>query len=243
MVIAHRGGAALAPENTIAAFRRAIEVGADGVELDVRLTKDQRVVVLHDRRLERTTSGRGLIGTHTLEQLSQLDAGSWFSGEFNGERVPALDEVFESLPADLPVYVELKVRGTGAWRLASAVVGVIRRFQRWESTMVASFNPISVAFVRLKEPRIIRGYISSAYHPLPIRERWLSPLVNPDWYAPDRDTLTPRLLARFHSQGKQVAGWGMDVGMDPEKLRAFGLDAVVTDHPDKLINGNRPPTS
>ena len=236
MVIAHRGGSALAPENTLAAFRRALEVGADGVELDVRLTKDGRVVVIHDRRVDRTTTGNGLVGSYMLEELKCLDAGSWFDPQFGGERVPTLEEVFEALPGNFPIYVELKVRGHGAWPLVVRVVDLIRRFGRWESTMVASFNPVAVAFLRVVEPRIVRGYIWSSRHPLPLRARWLSPLVNPHWLAPDRNTLTPEMLARFHAQGGLVAAWDLDAGADMGQLKKMGLDAAVTDHPDVLLS-------
>ena len=235
LVVAHLGGAGMAPENTLAAFRRALEVGADAIELDVRLTRDRQVVVIHDRRLERTTTGQGLVGTHTLKELKSLDAGSWYGPRFSGEPVPMLAEVFEALPGYFPVYVEIKARGPGAALLATGVVNIIRQYGRWESTMVASFNPLAMAFLRAIEPRIIRGYIWSSHHPLPLRARWLSPLVQPHWLAPDRRTLTPELLSKFHSQGKPVAAWDLDVGTDMRRLREIGLDAAVTDHPEALV--------
>ena len=90
LVVAHRGGAGLAPENTLAAFRMALEVGADAIELDVRLTRDGRVAVIHDRTVDRTTGGRGPVGSYTLAELKALDAGSWFGPQYLGERVPTL---------------------------------------------------------------------------------------------------------------------------------------------------------
>ena len=235
LVIAHRGGSGLAPENTLAAFHKALEVGADGVELDVRLTRDGQVVVIHDRRLDRTTTGKGPVETCTLGELKSLDAGCWFGPQFQGERVPTLEEVFGELPSDLPIYVEMKARGHGAWPLAIKVLDIIRSRDRLESTMVASFNPIAMAFVRGIEPRIIRGYIWSSHHPLPLRARWLSPLVNPHWLAPDRRTLTPEMLGMFHAQRKAVAAWDLDVGTDMKHLKEMRLDAAVTDHPDVLV--------
>ena len=235
LVIAHRGGSALAPENTMAAFLTVVELGADGIELDVRLTKDHQVVVMHDRRLDRTTTGSGIVGTHTLKHLKSLDAGSWFGSQFQGERIPTLDEVFEELPDDFPIYVEMKARGPGAWPLTSRVVNIIRNHKRFESTMVASFNSAAVGLLRLFDGRIIRGYIWSGRHPLPLRARWFSPLANPHWLAPDWGTLTPELLARFHGQGMPVAAWDVDVGVDMRRLTEMRVDAVVTDHPDVLL--------
>ncbi|GIT43944.1 MAG: hypothetical protein Ct9H300mP11_18800 [Chloroflexota bacterium] len=92
LVIAHRGDNTNAPENTISAFKKALDLGADGIELDVRLTKDGKLVVIHDRTVDRTTNGTGLGNHHTQEEILRLDAGSWFTSEFAGENPPTLDE-------------------------------------------------------------------------------------------------------------------------------------------------------
>ncbi len=235
LVIAHRGASGMAPENTMAAFQKAVEVGADAVELDVRLTKDCQAVVIHDRRLERTTAGMGNVGSCTLGVLKSLEAGLWFDPVFRGEKIPTLEEVFDALPDDFLLYVEIKARGHGAWALASKVVELVGRYGRWESTMVASFNPMAMAYIRMVEPRIIRGYIWSSRHPLPLRARWLSSLVNPHWLAPDRQTLTEVVLARAHAAGRLVAAWDMDASAYMGRLNEMGLDAAVTDHPEELV--------
>ena len=234
LVVAHRGASGLAPENTLVAFRKGLEVGADAFELDVRLTADGQAVVMHDRKVERTTTGRGLVGSLTLEELKSLDAGSWYGAEFAGERVPTLEEVFNAFPKELPIYVELKAKGPGIWSLAKRVVDIMRRHQRWETTLVASFNSAGMALVRVLEPRIIRGYIWCRRHPWPLQTRWLSPLVNPYWYAPDWGTLTPELLTHLHRRGNPVAAWDLDAGTNMDALKRMKLDAVVTDHPEVL---------
>ena len=236
LIIAHRGASGLAPENTLAAFHKALEVGADAIELDVRLTRDGRVVVIHDRMLNRTTTGKGPVGTYSLEEVKSLDAGSWFGPQFSGERVPTLEEVFDVMPPEFPVYVELKARGHGGLPLALRVLNIIRRYERWESTLVASFNPMAMALLRAAGPRIIRGYIWSRHHPLPMRARWFSPLVKPHWFAPDRGSITPALLARFHSQGNPVAAWDVDARTNMHDLTKMGLDAVVTNHPEYFVS-------
>ncbi len=235
MVIAHRGNSSVAPENTMAAFHKALEVGADAIEMDVRLTRDGSVVVMHDRRLDRTTTGNGPVGTYTLKELKSLDAGAWFGTKFQAERVPTLEEVFETLPGDFPLYVELKARGHGAWPLVKKTVDITRKHQRWDSTMVASFNPLAVAFLRALEPRIIRGYIWSQTHPLPLRARWLIPLAQPHWMAPDRRTLTSELLSRCHAMGRPVAAWDIDGHADMKQLKDMGLEGVVTNYPEALL--------
>ena len=219
----------------MAAFHKAVEVGADAIELDVRLTRDGHVVVMHDRRVERTTTGNGPVGTYTLKDLKSQDAGSWFDEKFGGERVPTLGEVFGEMPSDLLIYVELKVRGPGVWSLAAKVVDAIRAHGREETTLVASFNPMAVAIIRALGPRIVRGYIWARRHPLPLRARWLSPLAKPYWFVPDKATATPEMLARFHARGNPVAAWDVDAGTDMGHLKKMGLDAAVTDHPEALV--------
>jgi glycerophosphoryl diester phosphodiesterase len=102
--------------------------------------------------------------------------------------------------------------------------------------MVASFNPVALFLVRLMDPRIPRGYIWSSSHPLPIRERWLGPLAQAHWMNPDLKTLTPRLLARFHCQGKPVLAWDVDVGRDLQTLGSMKLDALVTDNLGEFVS-------
>ena len=235
LIIAHRGDVTNAPENTVPAFRKALELGADGIELDVRLTKDEKLVVFHDRCLDRTSNGKGPVNHCTQDEVRTLDAGSWFDPEFHGERPPTLDEVFESLPVDFLINVEMKVIMKGMRLIAHKVAGVIRRHARWESTLVASFNPISLWELKKTEPRIMRGYIWSRRHPFPIRSRIFSPLVQADWYDPANDSYNPRLHRRFQSGGARVLAWDLDFDRDMEKMAAVRLDAVVTDSLEEML--------
>ena len=148
LIIAHRGLTSAAPENTVAAFRAAVEAGADGVELDVRLSRDGEVVVLHDHGLERTTSGTGPASRRSLAELKRLEVRG-----LAGERIPTLGEVFDALPDSFLTIVELKVYGAGFWGLASRALRVVREAGRLETAMVASFSPFSLLAVRLIEPR------------------------------------------------------------------------------------------
>ncbi len=239
LIIAHRGASSQAPENTMSTFKAAVEAGADAVELDVRLSKDQQVVIMHDRRVDRTTTGVGTVGSHTLEDLKALDAGSWFGRDYTSEQVPTLEEVFQQMPQGYPIYVEMKAGGFGAWRLAQEVARQISAHQRWESAMVASFNPLAARFLQAINNRIVRGYIWSGKHPFPLRRRWLVPMANPYWMAPDRGTLNPGLLRKLHVHGHPVAAWDMDASRDLSELMGMGLDGVVTDHPDVLAEKRR----
>ena len=229
LIIAHRGHRSAAPENTMSAFQGALAAGADGIELDVRLTRDSQLVVFHDRQLDRTSNGHGLVDHHTLADIRSLDVGSWFSHKFKGEAAPTLDQVFEALPHDYLINVEMKVVIKGMNLIAHKVAETIRRHQRWDSTLVASFNPIALFHLRRIEPRIARGYIWSRYHPYPIRSRWFAPIVKAQWYDPANDTYSPALHDKFQRKGSKVLAWDMDFGRDMERMASLRLEAMVTD--------------
>ena len=229
LVIAHRGDVSTAPENTLPAFKNALTAGADGVELDVRLTLDRQLLVFHDHRLDRTSNGTGRVDAATFSQVRSLDVGSWFSPAFTGEAAPTLDEVFELLPRDFLINVEMKVIISGMKLIAHSVAETIRRHQRWESTLVASFNPVALYHLRRMEPRISRGYIWSKRHPYPIRSRWLSPLAQAQWYDPANDTYNPILHRKFRRQGHRVLAWDLDFNCDMRAMAEARLEAVVTD--------------
>ena len=239
LIIAHRGDVTNAPENTISAFRKALDLGADGIELDVRLTKDEKLVVFHDRCLDRTSNGNGPVNHHTQDAVRGLDAGSWFGPGFKGEQPPTLDEVFEQLPADFLINVEMKVIMKGMRLIAHRVAEVVRRHARWDSTLVASFNPISLYELRKIEPKIGRGYIWSRRHPFPIRSRCFRPLVQADWYDPAKDSYNPALHRKFQARGSRVLAWDLDFDRNMEKMADARLEAIVTDSLQEMLDRKR----
>src|SRR5512135_624414 len=141
MVVAHRGSSGSAPENTLAAFRMAIDAGVDMIELDVRMTRDYHLVVHHDRRLERTTNGRGLVWEKTLQELKFLDAGSWYAPRFRGETIPTLREVMDMLPAHVGLNIEVKTDGDPRKNqaLEESCVLLIRERRFEKRTILSSF--------------------------------------------------------------------------------------------------------
>ncbi len=144
LIVAHRGDVRSAPEiqcrRSVTHWKRG---GADAIELDVRLTKDEQLVMFHDWSLKRTSNGDGPVNHYTLKELQSLDVGSWFGPVFQGERPPTLDQVFESLPRDYLVNVEMKVVIKGMKLIAQRVAETIARHCSWGSTLVASFNPVA----------------------------------------------------------------------------------------------------
>ncbi len=225
-----------APENTLAAFQSAWERGADGIELDVRLTRDGHLVVFHDRSLKRTGGIRGLVTNATLAEVRSLDVGGWYAPEFKGLQAPTLDEVFELLPPDYLVNVEMKAVIDGMRRIAHRVADVVRRHARWSSTLAASFNPISLWELRKIEPRIMRGYIWSRRHPPPIRSRCFSRLVKAHWYDPANSSYNPALMRKMRDRGVRTLAWDVDFGRDLARMAAARLDAAVTDNLESLLH-------
>lgn len=150
-VIAHRGGAALAPENTLAAFKAAMDAGADAVELDVHLSRDGRLIVMHDETVDRTTDGSGAIADLTGAELKRLDAGSWFGAGYAGERVPYLEEVL-ALAAH-PV-IELKYGSERYPGIEETVVHALRTTGRMRDAIVISGNPSPLAALKRFAPEL-----------------------------------------------------------------------------------------
>jgi len=210
-----------------------VESGADGIEVDVQLTRDGQLVVLHDFRLGRTIKGNGQVSRYTLSELRSMDAGSWFSSVFEGVPPPTLDEVFEVLPRDFLVNVEMRVIFSGMKRIARRVAEAVRQHGRLDSTLVASYNPVALYYLRRFEPQVARGYIWSKHHPYPAR--LLSSLAHPHWYAPVPGTYDVQLLRQFHRQGKRVLAWDVDFEGDLTQMAEVRLDAVVTDWLPALV--------
>ncbi len=141
MVVAHRGSSGLAPENTIAALRKGVEAGADMVEIDVQRTRDEQIIVFHDHVLGRTTNGVGRVDARTLEEIRQLDAGSWMGGEYAGERVPLLNEALEFLHGKAYVNIELKRWAESAGtEFMQDVIDVVVSMEMVGSTLLSSFD-------------------------------------------------------------------------------------------------------
>ena len=235
LIIAHRGDVVNAPENTLPAFRSAYERGADGIELDVRMTRDRQLVVFHDRGLKRVTGRGGLVSNFTLDEIRDMDVGGWFAPEFRGQQAPTLDEVFELLPPRFLINVEMKAVIDNMRFIAHRVAEVVRRHRRWAGTLAASFNPISLWELRKIEPRIMRAYIWSHRHPPPIRSRCFSPLVKAHWYDPADGSYNPGLMNRIRARGVRTLAWDVDFDCDLSRMAAARLDATVTDNLAPLL--------
>jgi glycerophosphoryl diester phosphodiesterase len=231
-VIAHRGASGTCPENTLAAFERAAALGADMIELDVQLTRDREVVVIHDRTLERTTDGSGPVAARTLADLGRLDAGGWFGPEFAGERVPTLAEVLACVA--LPVNVELKpIGGDGLEERALGVVGardlgrvVFSCFALEPLLRLRKLSPeaaIAVLWDSGSMADALRCANSVGARALHLR----------------KEGVRREGVAQAVAAGLAVRVWTVNEQGESACLESLGVEAIFTDYPERFLHSVR----
>ncbi len=233
-VVAHRGASGLAPENTLAAFRRALEIGAPAVECDVHLTADDVPIVIHDARVDRTTDGTGDVASLRLAELRALDAGRWFSPSYAGERLPTLDEVLTASAGRARVFVELKVGG-GAALVDRALADV----QRCDAAVaIISFGPEEVRLVAERRPDLPLGFLVARKT---VEERGVAEVIEKaaqlgaGFISPQEGSVDVSFVAAAHGTGLPVSVWTVD---DPDRMRTLanlGVDAITTNQPDVAL--------
>ena len=237
--LAHRGALRDAPENTLAAFWRALELGADGVELDVTLSADGKIVVIHDDTVDRTTGGRGLVSELTLAELKRLDAGSWFAPEFADARIPTLDEVLQALPAPARINIELKSGLYSPIRdLSARVWSCVKRHNAQSRVLFSSFNPLVLwqawlAGIPMRHLALLR----SDTPPLMNRVGQLGELITPyTAIHPWQHMLTAATQARYTQRKLRVNTWFADsdheTEADIQRLLDLGVDCIINNRPD-----------
>ncbi len=240
-VVAHRGFSHEAPENTLAAFRKAADLGVM-IELDVTLAKTGEVVCIHDDDLDRTTDGTGPVAEASLATLRSLDAGSWFDDAFRSERVPTLDEVFAAVGDDIVIDIELKTTDA-RMGLAAAVVDAVRRADRMDRVLVSSFDPFLLEQVRLAEPEIRRAQLVDTfegsglawYLRVLLRNLAFNGQARPDVVIGGDRFVSRGWVERQKRRGYAVMAYTIN---DPDRMRelvSWGVDAVITDRPDLAL--------
>lgn len=242
-VFAHRGGSTLRPENTFAAFDHGLSLGADGLELDIRLSKDGVVVVHHDRTLERTTNGRGLVSSYTARELAALDAAAHFGAPAfplrgQGWGIPMFADVLRRYPA-IAMIVELKINEP---ELAYRVVDLIRQAGALDRVALGSFGTRVLRAARGYEPRLMTGS-SREETRLGLYRSWCRiPISGPPFDAyqvPELSgrtrVVSPRFVRDAHASGVAVQVWTIDDPADMTRLLGWGVDGIITDRPDVAV--------
>ncbi|MDR2896595.1 MAG: glycerophosphodiester phosphodiesterase [Propionibacteriaceae bacterium] len=237
-IIAHRGASAKAPENTIPAFELARDLGADAIELDVQLTSDGEVVVIHDHKVDRTTDGQGEVAAMSLDQLKSLDASAGRSG-FAKVTIPTLEEVFTALAdSSLTINIEIKEGAIPRVGLAERVLAIIDQ-RDWEYRVaISSFNHMTLARIRQGGSLINTGVLFSdiLFEPWNYAHQlWATALHPPFAYV---DAVSD-LLAESHNSLLEVNVWTVDAVDDIDRMLARGVDGIITDHPDLAVERRR----
>ena len=258
-IFAHRGANAVAPENTLPAFEKALELGADGIELDVQATADGALVVLHDFSLGRTTTGAGLLRARTLAQLADVDAGARFGEPFAGTPIPTLEQVFDLVGERCFVNVEIKNVDWDGGREAETLTRMIQRRALHELVIVSSFNPFSLRKMRRLDPSIalgllyfpklprrtgLTGNLFQKIRQLPLKHlffhlcrAWFSTRIAPQALHPHFESVDAQLLAEARSRGQLVNAWTVNSVSEAQRLSRLGVNAIITDLPDVIRQG------
>ena len=229
MVIAHRGASSYAPENTLAAFDLALQMGVRHIELDVHSTSDDQIVVIHDENVDRTTNGSGPVASYTLAKLKALDAGSWFAPRFSGERIPTLDEVFERYKGLAHLHTEIKGHSAD---LSKRTAELIRQHGMVDQVTITSFQRARLEETRAFAPELPTGWLVAEITDAVIAQARAMGLTQ---LCPRANTVTPELVDRLRGAGFVVRAWGVT---DEDLMRAVvqaGADGMTVNFPDKLI--------
>ena len=223
-VMAHRGASTEAPENTMAAFQKAIDDMADYIELDVQLTNNGEVIVMHDSNAYRTTGVDANIVNMTYKEVKTLDAGSWFSDEYVGENVPSLKEVLELTQGKIKLNIELKPADNGT-ALAKNTVRLIEKYNMVNDCVITSFSESALKAVKTYNQEIKVGYILSAAY------GDFYDMKNVDFFSVNAAFLSKRTIDAIHNSGKRVYAWTVNNKEAIKNLTNKGVDGIITDNP------------
>ena len=229
-IIAHRGGAAHAPENTLAAFQKSVELGVQFIETDLQLTRDARFVAIHDSTLDRTTNGKGPVRESTLAQIRENDAGLWYDRGYVGERVPTLEEVLQfARKHDVVLYLEIKYEA--AWGMHSSLVSALQQSESISRTVVISFDPVTLAAIRKLDESILIGLLVEDAKRDVVS---LALETGARQLCPSSAIVTPELVQRAHQAELKIVTWTVNQREEMQAMIAAGVDGIITDFPDRL---------
>ena len=230
-VFGHRGAPSLAPENTLPSFRRALESGADGVELDIHMSSDGALIVIHDDKLDRTTNGSGFVYEHTLEELKKLDAGERFGERFSGTNVPTLDEVFSAL-GRVSYQIELKHSYKVYPNIERKLLETVNDFDMSENVELTSFDFDSLEKLAQLDSRPKRGILFRG------KVHWflnIARQLRVQWLHLESDLIDSADVQTAHAAGFKVDSSANDYA----EIRCaldLGVDQITTDYPDRVLH-------
>lgn len=231
LIFAHRGASTYAPENTLSALKKAIDIGVDGIEIDVQLTKDEVVVAIHDPLVDRTSDGKGSISSLTLLEAKKLDFGGWFSNDYKGEKIPTLKQILQLLDGWQGILnIELK-KGhlQDTTKLAKGVLKLLYSYNYLKQTIISSFDQPSLIAFKGLEPK---AKICPLYG-LGLKEPWIY-ATNIHAFAihPPYQALTAEIVENCHSKDIKVNVFTVNQSVEIKTMIELGVDGIITDVPD-----------
>lgn len=239
LVYAHRGASGYAPENTMSAFIKGIEMGAGGIELDVHLTKDGELVVVHDETVNRTSNGKGCVRDMSLAELRRLDFGSHFSPEFEGERIPTLEEVLD-FSAAKKIIVNIEIKATpGMYHpgIEKKVSELVKAFNLEDKVIVSSFNHPCLVRYRGISPEAAIGLL---YSGILAETGKYAAMVGAKAVHPNFHSIDTEVIKQCRQHGIMINTWTVNEEKDMERLAKAGIDGIITNYPDiasKVVKG------
>ena len=231
-ILAHRGASGAAPENTIAAFKKALVDGCDGFEFDVQQTKDGEIVVFHDWTLERTSNGNGYLRNHTLEELKKLDVGSWFNDNFKGEKIPTLEETLNIIPDDKLINIELKEEHSIERGTEKKVLDIIKKYPT-KNIIVSSFSHNLLKNLKELDNSIKVGILLECA--LVNLDLYIENLgFKIDAYHPGKSFLNKKDIDYLNSKGIDINVWTVNTTKDFNLLKDMGVTRIITNFPKEI---------
>ncbi len=229
MIFAHRGASQYRPENTLAAFRYAFELGADGIEIDVQLSKDNVPVVYHDWSFDRITGKKELVTEMNSAEIKKLNAGSFFSDEFRGEQIPFLDETLAIVPEGKVINIEIKKTAFEERNIEEKVVDMIYKAGLADRVIISSFNHYSLLKVKEIDPSVKRALLFSSMpvNPVSYAEKFECYSFHPSFVYVNKTDVDA-----LKSRGVRIYPWVVDLRHYAEKLFEMGVDGIITNIPD-----------
>jgi len=235
VVFAHRGASAHAPENTIPSFELALTQGDDAIELDAKLTSDGQIVVFHDATIDRTTEGTGRLAQKTLAELRSLDAGSFFSDQFRGTKIPTLEEVFEAVGKKIFINVELTNYATPRDALVEKVCALVRKHGLEKSVIFSSFFASNLRQAQRFLPDVPRGLLAL--------DGWMGAWARSFGFSfgnyaalhPYLTDVNAQQVSRVHQLKRRIHVWTVNKPEDVARLNSWGVDGIFTDDPQLAL--------
>lgn len=233
VIYAHRGASGSAPENTMAAFRKAVKLGSHGIECDIQMSKDGKLVVCHDELVNRTTDGKGFIKDMAYEEIRKLDAGSWFGKEYQGEHIPLLEELLELVQkSGICLNIELKNGIVQYEGMEDQVVDMVKSYGLLDKTIFSSFNHYSLFDIKEKYPEAYTGalYMEGLYQPWNYFKSIKCNCAHPLYLAAH-----PIMIEGLLKNGYTINAFTVDDPQIAMKLMSGGVEGIITNYPEKIL--------